>query len=501
MTQPQPTPGTSKVPDAPPRRKARRRSERPQVVPPLRPRPSRRKTSHKNRRDILGGQRGNGNKRKAPIRRPDPSAIRIGAPDPSLSSHGGLVGFGAFLRSLGVDKALSESFECLKAGACVIYPMSAQMRLLIDLFAVGEFRILGLEAVARDPVFVHLAGGVLPSLDTVYRDVARFSEPWLAALEQMAAEHGLAALRKRRLSRAHLDIDTTVEPIDGDGIEGALPGPNPRYHGRPSYHPVLARVAETDTLVGALLRPGNTGFGENEASLVTRWIGRVREAIGPRCLLYVRIDSAGDCAAILEAIDKTGSFFLTKAKVDAPLFAAIARQTEWTTTDTDADGKPTRQVAELSFVRDSWAEAGKEWRVIAVRSTEREGGKQLWLWPELGMTVQVFLSNDYVSDPDELARQYDGRAGVEPKIAELKSHWGIGKISSHSFDANHALLLLKVMTHNLLRRYAAQCAVPKDWRTSWLRRGLIQVPARLSRGPGRTWVVRLGPQPAVSKRE
>jgi hypothetical protein len=61
-------------------------------------------------------------------------------------------------------------------------------------------------------------------------------------------------------------------------------------------------------------------------------------------------------------------------------------------------------------------------RVIAVRSTERGGGKQLWLWPELEMTVQVFLSNDFGSDPDELARQYDGRAGVEPKIAELKSH-------------------------------------------------------------------------------
>jgi hypothetical protein len=213
------------------------------------------------------------------------------------------------------------------------------------------------------------------------------------------------------------------------------------------------------------------------------------------------IDSAGDCAAMMEVIDKTGSFFLTKAKIDAPLFAAIARQTEWTTTGTDADGKPTRQVAELKFVRDSWAKAGKEWRVIAVRSTEREGGKPLWLWPELEMTVQVFLSNDFGSDPDELARQYDGRAGVEPKIAELKSHWGIGKVSSHSFNANQALLLLKVLTHNLLRRYAAQCVVPKDWRTPWLRRGLIQVAARLSRGPGRTWVVRLGPQPMVVKRE
>jgi hypothetical protein len=172
-----------KVPDAPPRRKARHPSDLPPIIPPLPPRASRRKTFHKNRRHILGGRRGDGNKRKAPIRRPDPSAIRIGAPDPSLSSFGGLVGFGAFLRSLGVDQALSAAFDCLKPGLCVIYPMSAQMRLLIDLFAVGEFRILGLEAVARDPLFVHLAGGVLPSLDTVYRDAARFLQPTLEELD------------------------------------------------------------------------------------------------------------------------------------------------------------------------------------------------------------------------------------------------------------------------------------------------------------------------------
>jgi len=33
-------------------------------------------------------------------------------------------------------------------------------------------------------------------------------------------------------------------------------------------------------------------------------------------------------------------------------------------------------------------------------------------------------------------------------IGEFKSHWGIGKVSSTSFAGNHALLLLKLLTHN-----------------------------------------------------
>ncbi len=66
-------------------------------------------------------------------------------------------------------------------------------------------------------------------------------------------EHGLADVRGMLTSRkeVHLDIDTTVNPLfcEVGEIEGAEIGPNAKYRGRPSYHPVLARIAETDTCV------------------------------------------------------------------------------------------------------------------------------------------------------------------------------------------------------------------------------------------------------------
>jgi hypothetical protein len=122
--------------------------------------------------------------------------------------------------------------------------MSAQLRLLLDANVVGEERVFGLEALGADPLFVKLAGGSVPSLDTVYRDLCRMDEMALCGLELLTADHGLEDVRQRKLGVAHLDIDTTVEPLFGTQ-EGALPGPNPRYPGRPSYHPLLAVVAES----------------------------------------------------------------------------------------------------------------------------------------------------------------------------------------------------------------------------------------------------------------
>lgn len=451
-------------------------------------------STQKVRRDSLGGKRGDGDRRCRRVRRSDPRRITVGPPDRGLTGYGGLAGFGSFMRDLGVDQELRREFWRLKSGAMVVYPMETQMRLLIDAAAVGEHRVFGVEALSADPLFVHLAGGVVPSLDTIYRDLRRFDEPAIAALEDMMAAHGLAPVRAKRRPVVHLDVDTTVEPVFSEA-EGALPGPNPRYHGRPSYHPILARVAETDTVVGGKLRPGDTSFGEADAPTVATWIDRLRAA-GPRTAIRVRIDAAGDCTAVMRTIDEKLAHFVIKAKTTSDLCTAIYRVPRgcWRTVDVDADGKPTRQVAEVDFARGEWKARGLEVRVIAVRSLDRQG-KQLYLWDEAEWTVQAFLTNDTHGDADELAREYDGRAGVEPLIGELKSAWGIGKVPSADFAANHAALLLKLLTHNLLRRYVLATAPALAlWRAPWIRRALLVVPGRFgrhARGP----FLRLAPRP------
>lgn len=505
-------PGTSHVPRAGRIRKQRKKAERLRAGGRRDRRaertPKRLPIFNKARRDVLGGQRGDGNQRKRPVRRPDPRTIHPGKPDPNLTGVAGLVGFGAYLYELGIDRVLHKLFDHLKTGNRTVYVMGVQLRLLIDLFVVGEFRIFGLEALAADPLFVRLCGGVVPSLDTPYRDVRRFDTPAIDALEALMAAQGLALLGRRpRGSKVHVDIDTTVEPLFGDTIEGAEVGYNPQHHGRPSYHPVVIRVAETDTVVGAVLRPGNTTFGAAEIPPIVKAIDRTREAAGPEALIYARIDAAGDCTEVMSAIDQRGSFFLIKAKMDPHLMGAVSACTTWKTVDEDADGRPLRQVAEIEFVRDEWKKtewtnAKKRVRVIAVRSRGDEHGKQLYLWEGLDYTARAYLTNDIYSDADVLAQDYDGRAGIEPLIGEFKSRWGMAKVSSESFDANHVTLLLKLLAHNLLRRYAAEKAPHlRTWRAAWLRRALIVIPGRLAMAAGRKLILHMAPRAEFTPRE
>lgn|SRR5512135_7481 len=434
-------------------------------------------STQKVRRDALGGKRGDGDKRHRRIRRGDPRKLALVADEEALTGVAGLAAFGRFGREIGLERQLRQRLERLKSGHRVIYPMAAQVRMLIDAAVAGEDRVFGLEALAADPLFVHLAGGVVPSIDTVYRDLGRFDDRAIEALEALVAEHGLAMLEGRKLSFVHLDIDTTVEPLFGNQ-EGALPGPNPRYRGRPSYHPILARVAEVDAVVGALLRPGDTGFGGDVVPFIERCIDRVRKAVGPDVVIYVRIDGAADCTAILEAVHARGAYLLTKAKMTADLLGAVAQISWWKTVDIDADGRPRAQVADVPFARGDWP--GRTFRVVAVRTRDRPSGKQVFLWSDLDFTVQIFITNEWHEPADDVARRYDLRAGVEPLIGELKHAWSIGKIPSQTFAANHAAFLIKLLAFNLMRRFVTRLSRTFAWRGAWARRGIINVPGRLS---------------------
>jgi hypothetical protein len=91
--------------------------------------------------------------------------------------------------------------------------MAAQLRLVMDAFAAGEARVFGLEALAADTLFVRRVGGVVPSLDTVYRGLARFAGDAIAALEGLMVAQGPRPLGLRLLAEVFLDMDTTVEPL------------------------------------------------------------------------------------------------------------------------------------------------------------------------------------------------------------------------------------------------------------------------------------------------
>ena len=366
---------------------------------------------HKVRRDVLGGKRGPGHHLQRigrKVRRPIAQCIADGQSDPTLTGVGGLVAFGRFTRRHGVERELRRRFGALKRGTGVVYPMAEQIRLLLDLAVVGEDRVFAVEALSADRLFVHLAGGVIPSLDTIYRDLRRVDEPALGSMEEMMALHGLAALASS-IPHVHLDLDTTVEPLFGCQ-EGALPGPNPRYHGRNSYHPLLGVIAETGTCVGAELRPGDRAFGNADVPTVVRWIRRLRSAVGHRTLITARMDAAGDCAELLENLDAESTRFIVKLRWSDVLLGHALVHDGWRITSRDAFDHPTERVGVLPFHRTEWSKREMPFRVIALRSTERRSGQQLRIWEDPDESVQFYVTNDWLTPPEEIPAEYDCRA-------------------------------------------------------------------------------------------
>jgi hypothetical protein len=127
-------------------------------------------STRKVRRDILCGKRGQGHKlqKLGPrARRADPRRVRCRGEDARLTSMAGLLQFAVFCREQGIDRKLHEYFADMKTGPMVVYPMAAQLRLLMDLYVAGEGRVFGLESHAQDPMLKHLAGGYVPSIDVL----------------------------------------------------------------------------------------------------------------------------------------------------------------------------------------------------------------------------------------------------------------------------------------------------------------------------------------------
>jgi hypothetical protein len=252
-------------------------------------------------------------------------------------------------------------------------------------------------------------------------------------------------------------------------------------------------------LVAARLRPGDTGLGEADVEDIRVAVRRARRALGDKTIITARIDAGGCCAEIMKGIAEEGAYFIVKAKKDASLLGAIGAITRWRTIDVDADGKPSRQVAVLeNFRRAGWPEDPEQrFRVVVMRTNERPSGEQLRLWDDVDLSVHAYVTNDLHRDPDDIARAYDGRAGIEPVIGELKSGFAIGKHSNTSFAANEAAFLLKVLAYNLVRRFVVStCPALADWRVHWIRRVMIAIPGRLLRAEGR-YELRLAPRPML----
>src|SRR6266566_3368473 len=96
-----------------------------------------------------------------------------------------------------------------------------------------------------------------PTDDTIRNLFRQFGMGQVQRLFEPLAEWQMQRL-PRRPEGYTLDLDSTVFERYGKQ-EGSLKGHNPRKHGRPSHHPLLAVLSEAHFLLHGWLRSGNCG--------------------------------------------------------------------------------------------------------------------------------------------------------------------------------------------------------------------------------------------------
>jgi hypothetical protein len=275
-----------------------------------------------------------------------------------------------------------------------------------------------------------------------------------------------------------LDLDSTVFERYGQQ-EGSLKGHNPRKHGRPSHHPLLAVLAEAHFLLHGWLRSGNCASARGAVEFL-------KEALalwGQRQKIrLVRADSG-----FFE--DKLLSFLEQRCLP----YIVVARLTKWI--KREAQRVPTWKALDEIYAVGEFSAKLWGWeqprRFVVVRELLREGctsvGRKLIEVP--GYTFRIFVSNR--SDaPEEIWRDYNRRADMENRIAELKHDLGADGFCLQPFFATEAAFQAILLLFNLLSEFQRAAGLPAYRQPATLRTLVFTCGAILGRA-GRRLVLHL----------
>ena len=106
-----------------------------------------------------------------------------------------------------------------------------------------------------------------------------------------------------------LDLDSTVFERYGRQ-PGALRGPNPRKHGRPSHHPLVAVLAEAHFLLHGWLRSGNCGPARGVAEFLKETLALLPER---HVIRVVRADAGSFDQQLLGFLKQGELFYIVVA--------------------------------------------------------------------------------------------------------------------------------------------------------------------------------------------
>ena len=395
----------------------------------------------------------------------------------AVTPLGGVAVFVAFLHKLGFVEKLRQHMPIHWKSPNQIDPTATFTAFLMAVLA-GARRFAHANWLRGDRALHALLGLFrFPIDDTIRNLFRRFGMGDVHRLFDPLSEWQMQRLPQRSGGYS-LDLDSTVLERYGQQ-QGLLKGHNPRKHGRPSHHPLLAVLAEAHFLLHGWLRSGNCGAARG----VVEFLQEALALWGQRqTIRLVRAD-----AGFFE--DKLLSFLEQRSLP----YIVVARLTQWI--KREAQQVPSWKALDESFSVGEFHVQLLGWererRFVVVRELVREGrdsvGRKLLDVP--GYTFRLFVTSCSHA-PEEIWRDYNRRADMENRIAELKHDLGADGFCLKEFFATEAAFQAVLLLFNLLSEFQRAAGLPVYREPATLRTQVFTCGAILGRA-GRRLVLHL----------
>src|SRR5437016_3474444 len=357
-----------------------------------------------------------------------------------VTPFGGLSVFVKFLEKIGYAAAVAKSVPIQLHSPNAIDPVETFTAFLISV--VSGARRFAHTGLLRADRALHRLLGILrfPTDDTIRNLFKRFTQGKVYQFYSALTRWQIQRL-PRRGEGYSLDLDSTVFERYGQQ-QGALKGPNPRKHGRPSHHPLLAVLAEAHFILHGWLRSGNCGTARGVVEFLKEGLALLSE--GHR-IRRVRADAGFFDQALLSFLEERDLSYIVVARLTRWLKREAARVQTWRDLDENY------AVGEFQLQLYGW---DRERRFVVIRERLREeqssAGRKLLDVP--GYTFRIYVTNAPAA-PEEIWRDYNQRADVENRIEELKYDLAADDFCLRQFFATEAAFCGILMLFNLLSEF------------------------------------------------
>ena len=414
-----------------------------------------------------------------------PRNIKIACNNSGLTHYGGIFFFQEFLRVLQFRRFLARRVEEFRSHHD--YSLSQMTLAVMYPIILGLDRLENASLLRSDATFQYLTG--LPSYPDP-QSLRRFLLHAPVGFRQQLHRFNNLLLRDfihrpERRSRLILELDSTVVTVFGHQ-EGAEVGYNPRYRGKRSYDPLLCLEANSSFLWDTELRPGNAGTWAESTGLLASCFLSMPPEIRER---RVRADAGFGYDPVLTMLEQGRAQYAVVARLTSSLKRVLGSlryrrfNPQWEIAECE------HRVSERALVR----------RCIVARRAIEETEPQPTLFTLARYAYRAWMTNLSLS-PAGVWHFYEGRAGMEPRIGELREHYALRKIPTRAFEANALYLEIIRLAYNLMTAFQRTC-LPEEWQDLTLRTlryRLLWLPAELTRPQNRP-TLRLADSPLVRR--